>query len=1649
QTILALSASGLPPGATFVPNASNTAGTLSWTPGFDAAPGPYSVTFTATNSLAGSATTSVAVGNVDRAPVVSAPAAAAAAEGQPFTLSVSAVDPDGDAIASFTADLSGLPGGTASFTTDGALTHGTLTWTPPAGSYGGGSYSVTFQAGNALASSPVTTSISVDRAPVVSAPATQSAAENVTLSFTVTAADPDGQPITSLSASGLPGGATFTSGAGNLSGTFTWTPGFDAAPGPYAVAFTAANAFSGTATTSIAVANVDRAPVVTAPATVPIEDGKTVTVTVTASDPDGDPISGLAADLSALPPGNHASFVTDASNTSGTLTWTPRTGDAAGAPYPVTFTAGNALSGSATTRLSSDRSPVATAPVSQAATENVPLTFTVTASDPDGQPITSLAASGLPSGATFTPDSGNLSGTFAWTPGFDAAPGPYTVTFTAANTRSGSATTSISVANVDRPPAVTAPETQLAAVGSAVSFTVTASDPDLDAIASLAAAGLPPGATFTSNAAHTSGTFSWTPPSGSAAGPYSVTFTAQNALGGGAITNLTVDRPPAVAAPAAQTVAEGAPLSFTVTAGDPDGQAITSLAASGLPPGATFTPNGSNSSGTFAWTPGFDAAPGPYAVTFTAANTLSGSASTSVSVANVDRAPVVTAAATAAVNETQPLTLVVNVSDPDGDAINSLSVDLTSLPAGNNAVFTTNAAKTQGTLTWTPTSNDGRAAPYAVTFAAANALSASAATSITVIDAVTNLCPNPSFETNSANWSAYGSATFTRVAGGQDGAFALQIQGPNSTAAFGANDSPNFVSSTSAGARYRYSAWVRSVASTGKVQLRVREYTSGGSQVGTTALSSRVTLSPSWQLAAFDYVAIGSGNTLDLQVLDNVPAAAAETFLLDNVTVAVVTSNPPVVTAPALASVAESSTLTLNVTASDPDGDPIASLTASTAGLPAGNNAAFVVNASNTAGTFTWTPTFSDGPGPYTLTFTSSNSLSGSASTSITVNNVDRAPAVTAPASQTVAEGAPLSFTVTAADPDGDAIGSLAAVGLPGGATFTPNASNTAGTLSWTPGYADAGTYSVTFTAQNALAGSAITSITVTNVDRPPAVSAPATAGAFQGQPFTLNVAASDPDGDAIASLGASNLPAGATFTPGGDNLTGTLSWTPAANAPPGPYAVTFTAQNALAGSATTSITVNGVDHAPVVSAPASVAVAENAPLSFTVTAADPDSQTITSLTAANLPAGATFTPNGANTGGTFAWTPGYSDAGSDTVTFTASNTLSGSAVTVITITNTDRAPIVTAPAAASTIVGQQVTVAVTVSDPDGDAITTLAADLTGLPSGNNAVFTPNASRTAGTLTWTPAASDARAAPYTVTFTATNATSGSATTAITVNAVTNLCTNPSFETNLNGWGPNGSSTLARVAGGQDGTFACQVTGPATTGQFGVNDSPNIITSTTAGKRYRYSAWVRSASNAGQAKLKLREYTPSGSQVGSIVYSPTLTLSPSWQSLVADFVASGTSNTLDFQALDTPVASGEVFLVDNVVVSIVAGTDAQPLVPSIAVDEGATLEAPDAPAATTASSGTVLELAAVVMPNPAYTSASLVLALPHSGFARARLYDVRGRLVKILFDKPELAAGVHAFPIDRLDAGGSLPAGLYFYQVVSAAGERTGRFVFMR
>ncbi len=183
----------------------------------------------------------------------------------------------------------------------------------------------------------------------------------------------------------------------------------------------------------------------------------------------------------------------------------------------------------------------------------------------------------------------------------------------------------------------------------------------------------------------------------------------------------------------------------------------------------------------------------------------------------------------------------------------------------------------------------------------------------------------------------------------------------------------------------------------------------------------------------------------------------------------------PVVSVPATATVREADSLTVNVTAADPDGEAIASLTAS--GRPAG--ATFTVSPGNTAGTLSWRPRF-DQAGTYKVTFTAINALSGSDSTTITVENVDRAPVVSAPVTACGAEGLRLSMAVRASDADGDSIASLTANGLPPGATFTAGPRSRTGTLDWTPGFNTSGTYTVTFTAANTLIGSSSSSITIT-----------------------------------------------------------------------------------------------------------------------------------------------------------------------------------------------------------------------------------------------------------------------------------------------------------------------------------------------------------------------------------------------------------------------------------------------------------------------------------------------------------------------------------------------------------------------------------------
>jgi hypothetical protein len=97
-----------------------------------------------------------------------------------------------------------------------------------------------------------------------------------------------------------------------------------------------------------------------------------------------------------------------------------------------------------------------------------------------------------------------------------------------------------------------------------------------------------------------------------------------------------------------------------------------------------------------------------------------------------------------------------------------------------------------------------------------------------------------------------------------------------------------------------------------------------------------------------------------------------------------------------------------------------------------------------------------------------------------------------------------------------------------------------------------------------------------------------------------------------------------------------------------------------------------------------------------------------------------------------------------------------------------DHAPVVTAPGTVKGAPDSLVTFTVAATDSDGDAITSLTMVVVKMPANSGATFTPNANNTGGTFSWKPTAK--MAGNYSVKFVATNALTGSATTALQIKA---------------------------------------------------------------------------------------------------------------------------------------------------------------------------------------------------------------------------------------------------------------------------------------
>ncbi|MEY2410059.1 MAG: hypothetical protein QOF48_2729 [Verrucomicrobiota bacterium] len=205
------------------------------------------------------------------------------------------------------------------------------------------------------------------------------------------------------------------------------------------------------------------------------------------------------------------------------------------------------------------------------------------------------------------------------------------------------------------------------------------------------------------------------------------------------------------------------------------------------------------------------------------------------------------------------------------------------------------------------------------------------------------------------------------------------------------------------------------------------------------------------------------------------------------------------------------------------------------------------------SGQFAWTPVEAQGPGVYSITIRVADNglptLTSSQSFTVTVNEVNNAPVLTAPLSRTIPEGSLLILTNSATDSDTPAqrlVFSLDAT-APSGASI--HATN--GVFTWTPSEAQGpGTYNILIhVTDNGVPPATdvkTLAVTVTEVNQSPAIAFPNSQSVHAGSTLSFNAVGTDADLP-VQMLNFSlepTVPAGAAI----DGASGLFTWIPTSN---------------------------------------------------------------------------------------------------------------------------------------------------------------------------------------------------------------------------------------------------------------------------------------------------------------------------------------------------------------------------------------------------------------------------------------------------------------------------------------------------------------------
>jgi hypothetical protein len=1014
----------------------------------------------------------------------------------------------------------------------------------------------------------------VEAAPTITAPASQTNTEGDRVSLPIQASDSDGDPL-SYDALDLPPGLSINASTGVISGAVAYGAAEDFG-GSYNPTIIVGDGHGGSAQTTFAwtINQAQVAPVLTIPSNQTNLRGDTVSLQLNATQVDSDPISYDAANLPAgLSIDSDTGLISGTVDPSSTL----------GTPYVVTITAtddSNSLSASQNfnwTINATNVAPVLTSPGNQINAAGDQVSLQLSATDADGDALT-YTASGLPPGLTLDPIAGTISGTL---PNNAASSTPYNVTVMASD---GMASSSQSLTWTVNAVSLQNPGDQSNLDGDSVTLQLSAADANNGTL-SYSASGLPSGLSINSTTGLISGTLA---NSDDTSSPYAVTVTATDGTNSAnqsftwTVVRLAVNNP------GDQENQEGTAVSLQLSATDVPG--TPTYSAAGLPPGLRLS-----SSGLISGTVGLGSfGNSPYQVTVTATD---GSYTSSQSF----------------VWTVTPRVALVNPGDQSNAEGDSVSVQVSATSPGGAMTYTASglppglSISGNGLIAGTIASGDASSSPYNVTVTANDGTSSSSQ-SLAWTVAVINLA-SPGDQTNND-----GDTVSLSLTTGYHGSGTLSYSATGLPSGLSINSSTGQITGTLASTADTDSPYA--------VTLTVTDGTNTSTQSFDWAVNAVVTID------SLDDASNAVGDAVSLQVTASDSLNDALTYSATNLpsglsingTTGLIsgtmalgadTSSPYAVTVTVTDSAGNSASLSFNWSVThvalvnpgpqwnvdgqavslqlqghDADGDTV-SYTAS--GLPSG------LNLDPSTGLISGTlVSNADTNSPYNVMVTASDGTNTATQTFLwTVAQVSLA----MPSDQTNSEGDNVSLQLQGTASSGSL--TYNASGLPAGLSLNATTGLLSGTLA--AGDAANGPYTVDVSVSN---GTVSTSQSFTWTVNPiVTLTTPADPSNNQGDSVSLQMTATDALNKALTYT-ASGLPTGLSINGSTGLISGTIS---GGDRSGGPFVATVTASDGNYSSSV-SFNWNVNDTSPLtLTVPGTQSNVASDSVSVAVTAGDPD----------------------------------------------------------------------------------------------------------------------------------------------------------------------------------------------------------------------------------------------------------------------------------------------------------------------------------------------------------------------------------------------------------------------------------------------------------